>query len=181
MRSRILTFLAVEIVLLVTPMIWPTIPFELGMLLYGVAITIAALALVFWWSDKRAELKMAPSWLSKLPDVRVADSADIQKIFQGPERAKLVGLLQSGDVKGWARMKGHKPGDLTPLDPYEWQKLRLETVDIEGKAQTILPAQGAPIPVVRPWLNGGQIGLTRYYDVHFNRAQLKSIWPDMSF
>jgi hypothetical protein len=52
--DRILAFFAIELALLVTPMIWPTIPFEIGMSIYGVAIVMAIFALFFWWREKVA-------------------------------------------------------------------------------------------------------------------------------
>jgi hypothetical protein len=55
--GRILAFFAFEIALLVTPMIWPTIPFEIGMAVYGFAFALALMAAVYWWKDKPARGK----------------------------------------------------------------------------------------------------------------------------
>jgi hypothetical protein len=50
--AKILAVFGLEIILLVTPMIWPTIPFGIGMFCYGFAVAVMLLALFFWWNDE---------------------------------------------------------------------------------------------------------------------------------
>jgi hypothetical protein len=67
MWARIFGFLAIEAFLLVTPMIFPTIPFEIGMAIYGGAFVLACVAVWLWWSPGAAHPKR------RIPLVQIRD------------------------------------------------------------------------------------------------------------
>jgi hypothetical protein len=50
--GKVFVFIAIEICLLVTPMMWPTIPFEIGLVAYAVAALFAVLAAAMLLKDR---------------------------------------------------------------------------------------------------------------------------------
>lgn len=104
----------------------------------------------------------------KYPDIRVADSTAVLKLFSGPERIKLVALLESGSIKSWARSmaKGQTPPgkdtDLLVLRPDVWSGHILQTMEDDVK-QTFLKTNDR--------------GYSTYYDVWLNSVQIKEAFP----
>jgi len=50
--GKVFVFIAVEIFLLVTPMMWPSIPFEIGLIAYGIAAVFAIIAITMQLRDR---------------------------------------------------------------------------------------------------------------------------------
>jgi hypothetical protein len=116
---------------------------------------------------------------SKFPNIRLADNEVLKNMLGGDERKKLIGLLQSGDLTAWAYVRGK--ADLMPLENRLWSLYELELANIDGKPQTLF-RHPSEYKSKRPWAKAPvepNPELTRIYDVHLNKAQLRSNWPEM--
>ena len=104
------------------------------------------------------------------PNVRVADSPAVIDLFEGKDRAKLIALLAGEKITTWARHGMGVANDLLKRSGQIWKdnSFRFDPKR-EGTGtinQTFLTARA-------------RFGAS-YYDVCFNYAQLKRIWPLLS-
>jgi hypothetical protein len=115
-----------------------------------------------------------------IPDIRAADSIFVRNLLNGDERTKFVALLQSGGITAWARNKNSARRDLSSVKNETWQIHTIEFVDIHSKKQTLV---ADPTGIKKyPWRKDvHEPDLTHIYDIHFNRSQLNSIWPNLKF
>lgn len=130
-------------------------------------------------SRSEDSLKIGMKW----GDIRAAESSHVKELMVGRERDKFVGLLQSGDITAWARINSKTYRDLRPIPAKFWMYHKLEFVQIDGSPETLLAGldwNGGQ----RPWrvtTSPPTIELTQNYDIHFNKAELKKIWPSVNF
>jgi hypothetical protein len=103
------------------------------------------------------------------PNVRVADSPATLELFNGPERPKLISLLNAEKIFAWAAISSSVSVDLVKLEGKIWNthSFRFDPKRGDGAInQTFLRPRGT--------IN------STHYDVFFNYAQLKRVWPDLS-
>lgn len=96
--GKVFVFIAIEIILLVTPMMWPTIPFELGLVAYGIAAIFAILAIglqmkdSIWGPSRHTQVMRArrPSEIAYrqvMRDGRLYDRALVEIVNPAPNLA----------------------------------------------------------------------------------------------
>jgi hypothetical protein len=152
------------------------------------SFALFALAYIFWMDARPFVMaylggRKSAKALEKshvIPDVRAADSKSVRNLLNGDERTKFVALLQSGGITAWARNKNSVRRDLSSVKNETWRIHTIEFVDINNKQQTLV---ADPTGIKKyPWSKDvHEPDLTHIYDIHFNRSQLKSIWPTVSF
>ena len=153
----------------VATMIWDRIDPPVGYGIIGASAAIGVAALVIArWSAKRKQGRIT----AKVPNLRVANSEQVLGLFRGPERQKLIALLEGGHIQAWARpiAKGQTPAgkdtDLLILEPGAWSKYDLEPMPKlrdDMRAQTFLKTKDKGYPF--------------YYDVWFNKERIAEVWP----
>ena len=146
-----------------------------------VLTALAIISLLLLYRSKLAKVAMHETASSnalhedRYPNIRVADSEVTLNLFIGPERTKLIALLEGGHVKAWARSmaKGQSPPgvatDLLMLSPDTWSKHRLEHMPKGGEgtiAQTFLK---------------NDRGNSIYYDVCLNSLHLAEAFPHIKW
>lgn len=147
-------------------------------------VMLATIILVsyHWWHSKRSRSieEREHGAGSKFPNVRLADNEALKNMLGNDERKKLIGLLQSGDLTAWAYVRGK--ADLMPLENRLWILYELELANIDGKPQTLF-RHPSECKSQRPWGVKARVKpapeLTRIYDVHLNKAQLRLNWPEV--
>ncbi|HUZ30837.1 MAG TPA: hypothetical protein VMV19_01830 [Xanthobacteraceae bacterium] len=103
-------------------------------------------------------------------NVRVADSPAVIELFEGRERTKLIGLLNSNKLTTWVRPSNGIGRDLETAEGKIWgshtfQFMSKRDDDSGTINQTYL----------RPRFNPN----SSHYDICLNYAQLKRAWPDL--
>lgn len=153
------------------------------------AFALCALAYIFWMDARpfisayrnRHNSARVLEISGLVPDIRAADSQSVRNLLGGGERDKFVALLQSGRIRAWVRPKNGERHDLTPADSELWHRRSIEYVEIGGKPQTLITGPDG-VRREKPWSpDHHDPMLTRLFDVHFNRADLNSIWPNVNF
>jgi hypothetical protein len=104
------------------------------------------------------------------PNVRVADSPAVIDLFHGSERTKLIALLAGEKITTWARFGIGRPNDLLKRDGETWNNnsfhFNPKGDDTGTINQTFLR-------------NTNPLEGRSYYDVCFNYAQLRRVWPTL--
>lgn len=139
----------------------------------GGAIMIAIAAWAIQKRQERDALSDPPdlSWA----EIRATQSEAIRQIFETEERNKLRGALLSGDVVAWGHTKGY--ADPRAIPPSFWNNETLTFGEVDGKPISYIGA-----PKYRTWSSEHHSPLdARYYDIHFNKAQLQRYFPDRRF
>jgi hypothetical protein len=103
------------------------------------------------------------------PNVRLADSPAAMDLLNGRERPKLIGLFLSGKLRAWARISAHLSSDLFPMDGDIWRTHSL----------MFLPKVDGPGTINQTYLRPRGTQNSSHYDICFNYAQLKRVWPDL--
>lgn len=139
----------------------------------GGAIMIAIAAWAIQKREERDALSNPPelNWA----EIRATQSDALRKILDTDERNKLKGALLSGDVVAWGYTKGYV--DPRTIPPTFWQNETLMFGEVDGKSMSYIGA-----PPYRTWRKETDSPLNaRYYDIHFNKAQLQRYFPDRCF
>lgn len=111
-----------------------------------------------------------------IADIRAVDCQPMRKITAGPEWDRLNNLLQNGDLNSWCRTKGFK--NLRPVPANFWKNNSIEFESIDGVERSLIADHNHGRK--KPWdADKNSPELTTYYDVYFNRAQLRTHWPDI--
>lgn len=161
-------FIAIEVALLVTPMLFPTIPWELGVAAYSLAAVLLLYAAYLQWLAPKKALAGA---YGDVP----ANSGAIRSLAISDGRHRLIGLLQSGELNAWGRTKGFP--NLRQVPPNFWSNETLMFVEVDGEPMSYIGDgkdyrwRKAPADPVN----------ARFYDIHFNKAQLQRYFPDRRF
>jgi hypothetical protein len=103
----------------------------------------------------------------EIPDVRIADSPAASSLFDGANGDKLVPLLEGEKIMSWGRPRGMGETPLLRVPGAIWRTHRIE----------FHPHGGVDRRINQTFLKRGSETHT-YYDIRFNRAQLKRIWPN---
>jgi len=103
-------------------------------------------------------------------NVRVADSPEIIELFNGPERTKLIGLLEAGRLTTWARVSASVGCDLVLVEGDIWH-----THSFRFMPRTDRDSGTINQTYLRP--RGGHN--STHHDVCLNFAQLKRAWPGL--
>ena len=104
-----------------------------------------------------------------IPDLRLADSVGIQRLFSGHERQKIIALLVAEKLTAWARPMGPRGDpDLIRLSGQQW-----ETHSVFWYP----PSQGA---ISQTFFRTKARDESKFYDVHLNSVQIRQIWPDLN-
>lgn len=113
------------------------------------------------------------------PNVRAADNPSIHdEILSGRNRDKFLAFLSSGEIDAWARpMFG--TSDYVKIPSNAWDTHR---IDVQLHSGDSVGPDGVHQVHHQSYLRrkAGTKEAT-HYDVAFNRAQLKKIWPLLSF
>ena len=141
---------------------------------------IVVISIHWWWRDREWKKERAKR-LANPPDLLWADHsaagcATIRQMLESGDRNKLKGALASGSIISWGRTKGFP--DPRAIPTAFWTNDTLMFADVGGAAMSYL---GMP-PNPKHWRTG-QVDPTaaRYYDIHFNKAQLQRYFPDRRF
>jgi hypothetical protein len=105
------------------------------------------------------------------PNVRVADSPAVIDLFHGRERTKLIALLAAEKLSTWARRGTGVANDLVKRDGEIWNNHSFQFHPKGDGAGTINQT------FLRP---NHPLEHVSYYDVCFNFAQLRRVWPTLS-
>lgn len=103
------------------------------------------------------------------PNIRMADCEDIKEIWNGPDRSKLIALLEAEKLWSWAK----------PIYPPKADSSRLKGIIWSTHKLDIMPKGDADNAISQTFLRAS--GASTYYDVYLNRLQLKGVWPDKHF
>jgi hypothetical protein len=109
--------------------------------------------------------KIGVEFTNGIPDVRIADDAAIWRLFETKDRDLLFPLLERGKLDAWGRLGN---GPLTKIPSEQWAAHYLDNRPADGPGrinQTFFRPRSRPYE-------------STYYDVHLNRAQVESAWPD---
>jgi hypothetical protein len=104
------------------------------------------------------------------PNVRVADSPAVIDLFHGRERSKLIALLAAEKLSTWARRATSVANDLVKRDGEIWNDHSFQfhpKGNGEGTINQTFLRPNHPLEHVS------------YYDVCFNYAQLRRVWPTL--
>jgi hypothetical protein len=104
-------------------------------------------------------------------NVRVADAPDVIDLFNGRERTKLVGLLETGKLTTWARLSASIGSDLTRIDGSIWNTHSFRFIPNAD--------QDDPGTINQTYLRSKGGHNSSHYDVCLNFAQLKRAWPHL--
>lgn len=157
------------------------------------AFALFALAYIFWMDARpfvrayfdRHNSAKALEIEGVIGNVRAADSQSVRNLLNGDERDKFVGLMRAGKISLWYRNRDGLTKDLNKIAPSDLARYDVLFKVIDEKDQTLLVDSNWLADQRKPWLKTTQEdlrrGLSPRYDVHFNRAELKSYWPTVNF
>lgn len=129
------------------------------------------------WAIDRANYKREQSNPPELvwPNHSAATCPSIRQIMKSDDRQKLNGAVLSGDIIAWGRTRGFP--DPRPIRPTFWGNCALAFTDVDGDPMSYMD-DGRTFRWRKANIDPTE---ATYYDIHFNTAQLRRIFPDASF